>query len=155
MAKSPRTGAEVQALILIILDEIAAGTSLRQACRNHDIEASNVWPLLAKEHWDAYQVATLRRAALWAEEIIDISDDQSQDMVTDDKGNSKGNMAAVARSRLQVDTRKWLLSKLIPRQYGDAVALTGADGGPLTISWSANPIVDITPDEQAQIEGPK
>ncbi len=64
-------------------------------------------------------------------------------------------MAAVARSRLQVDTRKWLLSKLIPRQYGDTVALTGADGGPLTISWSANPILDVTPDEPAQIEGPK
>jgi hypothetical protein len=37
----------------------------------------------------------------------------------------------VQRSRLRVDARKWLLSKLLPKQYGDRVEVTGKDGGPL------------------------
>jgi hypothetical protein len=38
----------------------------------------------------------------------------------------------VDRSRLMVDTRKWLLSKMFPKKYGDRVAteLSGPDDGP-------------------------
>ena len=38
---------------------------------------------------------------------------------------------AVARNRLRVDTRKWLASKIAPRNYGDRVEQvhTGSDGG--------------------------
>jgi hypothetical protein len=34
-----------------------------------------------------------------------------------------------------VDTRKWLLSKALPKVYGDKIAHTGPDGGPLAITW--------------------
>jgi hypothetical protein len=36
-------------------------------------------------------------------------------------------------SRLMVDTRKLLLSKMFPKKYGDKVAaqLSGPDGGPI------------------------
>ena len=37
------------------------------------------------------------------------------------------------RSRLRVDTRKWLMSKMLPRKYGDKMALTGGDGGPIVV----------------------
>ena len=39
----------------------------------------------------------------------------------------------VQRSRLRIDTRKWLLAKLQPKKYGKHVsaALTGSDGGPI------------------------
>jgi hypothetical protein len=35
--------------------------------------------------------------------------------------------------RLQVDTRKWLLSKALPKIYGDKLTaeVTGKDGGPI------------------------
>ena len=35
--------------------------------------------------------------------------------------------------RLRVDTRKWILSKLVPKKYGTKVTaeITGADGGPV------------------------
>ena len=37
------------------------------------------------------------------------------------------------RDRLRVDTRKWILSKLVPKKYGTKVTaeITGADGGPV------------------------
>jgi hypothetical protein len=33
------------------------------------------------------------------------------------------NSVAVQRARLKVDTRKWLLSKLQPKKYGDTASL--------------------------------
>jgi hypothetical protein len=40
---------------------------------------------------------------------------------------------AVQKQRLQVDTRKWLLSKLAPRKYGDRVQVAGDAESPLTV----------------------
>jgi hypothetical protein len=39
----------------------------------------------------------------------------------------------IQRSRVRIDTRKWLLSKMLPKVYGDKseVAVTGANGGPV------------------------
>ena len=44
---------------------------------------------------------------------------------------------AVARARLRVETRKWLLSKALPKIYGDKLALTDADGGTLKVQMVA------------------
>jgi hypothetical protein len=43
-------------------------------------------------------------------------------------------------ARLQVDTRKWLLSKLIPKKYGDKVEqfISGPDGRPLQAEITIN-----------------
>jgi hypothetical protein len=41
----------------------------------------------------------------------------------------------IGRSRLRVDARKWLASKLKPKKYGEKLSteLTGADGGPVVV----------------------
>lgn len=39
------------------------------------------------------------------------------------------------RDRLRLDTRKWLLSKALPKIYGDKIAVTDADGGPVQIKF--------------------
>ena len=36
------------------------------------------------------------------------------------------------RSRLRVDTRKWLLAKVLPKVYGDKLQHTGEGGGAVT-----------------------
>ena len=43
--------------------------------------------------------------------------------------------AAVAKARLRSDSRKWLLSKALPKVYGDRIAaeITGKDGGPIEV----------------------
>lgn len=73
----------------------------------------------------AYAKDTQLRAM--AEDIIDISGDQDLDP------NER---------RLMVDTRKWLLSKLIPRTYGDKLDLTS--GG------EALPASSLTIDQRIQ-----
>lgn len=71
----------------------------------------------------------------WAEEIQTISDDGSNDWM--ERETERGRIVRtvdhehVNRSRLRVDTRKWLLSKLAPRKYGDKLELSGPGGGPL------------------------
>jgi hypothetical protein len=42
-------------------------------------------------------------------------------------GEGKVDNAMVQKQRLRVDTRKWLLSKLAPKKYGDKLELSGDD----------------------------
>ena len=53
-----------------------------------------------------------------ADEIIEISDDGSNDWMKA-KGGYVVNREATERSKLRVDTRKWLLSKCLPKMFGD------------------------------------
>lgn len=66
-----------------------------------------------------YAQAKMLQADLLAEECLDISDDSRQDIRVTEDGKTMIDGEFVARSRLRVDTRKWLASKLFPRQYGD------------------------------------
>ena len=44
----------------------------------------------------------------------------------------------VERSRLAVDALKWTLAKLHPKQYGDKLAVGGADDlGPIQLTWKS------------------
>jgi hypothetical protein len=40
----------------------------------------------------------------------------------------------VDRARLMVDTRKWLLSKMFPKKYGDRLELAGDAANPISIT---------------------
>ena len=57
----------------------------------------------------------------------------------------------MASKRLQVDTLKWKLSKMLPKIYGDRVTTehTGAGGGPITLA--AIDLKGMTDDELAQM----
>lgn len=77
------------------------------------------WRYKHPEFARKYAEAKMRQAELMAEEIIDIADDDTHDTRYDKDGNESCNAEFVARSRLRVDTRKWLASKLAPKIYGD------------------------------------
>ena len=66
----------------------------------------------------------------YLDEIIAISDDVSLDEIIDGEGNPRTNHEAIQRSRLKVDTRKWAMSKLAPKKYGDKIQqeIVGANG---------------------------
>lgn len=81
------------------------------------------WRLDIEDFSKKYDAAKRLQADLLASEIMNIADDSSRDTIT--KMNSQGeeyevaNTEWVARSRLRVDTRKWIASKLLPKVYGD------------------------------------
>jgi len=127
-----------------ICDLIAAGQSLREICRQDDMPPDSVvrrWAFTDREGFAArYAIANQARALRWADEIIEISDDGSNDWM--ERQVEAGLITPVAntehinRSRLRVDARKWLLSKLLPRQFGDRVEIAGDRDNPLMVETS-------------------
>ena len=69
-----------------------------------------------------------------ADEIIAISDDSTNDTVETDNGKEVANSEWIARSKLRVDSRKWLLSKMLPKVYGDKLELDGKVDGDRTLT---------------------
>jgi hypothetical protein len=61
-----------------------------------------------------------------AQEILELSD-SDVGLLPD----GKKDWAAVQKHKLQVDSRKWLLSKLAPKKYGDKLELSGDAQNPL------------------------
>jgi len=77
-----------------------------------------------------YARARASQAELMFEEILEISDDGSNDYMTIVKGKEAYNVEdreVTNRSKLRVDTRKWYLSKVLPKKFGDKIDLT-SDG---------------------------
>jgi hypothetical protein len=56
------------------------------------------------------------------DQIVDISDDSSLDMAFTEDGKAFVDHENIQRSRLRVDSRKWIASKLLPKKYGDRIA---------------------------------
>lgn len=69
-----------------------------------------------------YTRAKEAQADYLAEEMLDIADDGSNDFMTIVKGDESyevENKEWTSRSKLRLETRKWIASKLKPRKYGD------------------------------------
>lgn len=110
-----------------ICQKIAEGLSLRKACEEiGGVAPSTVisWALDSKraDFAEHYARAMTIRAHGWAEEILEIADDGRNDFV---ERETKGKVSIVLdrehvqRSMLRVDSRKWILSKLLPKRFGD------------------------------------
>ncbi len=87
---------------------------------------------------DKYTRAKQTQAEFLVDEILEISDYSAEDTVIDDYGKVKPNNELINRSRLRVDTRKWIASKVLPKVYGDKVTNehVGKDGGAIQTSTS-------------------
>jgi len=128
-----------------ICHEIATTSkSLRTICLPDEMPSVGTVLKWLKEDKDGflaqYELSKQEQADYLIEEMIDIADDGSNDFMTiTGKGGQDyevENKEVTSRSRLRVDTRKWIASKLKPKKYGDKVTqeITGADGGPVQIT---------------------
>lgn len=115
-----------QKLATEICKRLAHGESLRAICSEDGMPHRDTvfgWLFRFKSFADQYARAQEARMDTWAEEIVEISDDNSRDEyeVTDNNGHTRTiiDHDTINRSRLRVDARKWVMSKLSPRKYGD------------------------------------
>jgi hypothetical protein len=70
------------------------------------------------EFREMYTVAREEQLELIAEEMIQIADDASNDWVKDEAtGKMVPNRQAIARSKLQIGVRQWLLSHILSARY--------------------------------------
>lgn len=123
------------------------GQTLRKACAELGLDPATVLRWTKDQPDFSKQYAEARQAGyqLLADEIIEISDDSAGDVIVDDEGNTRTDAERVARSRLRVDTRKWMLSKMLPKIYGDKMESTVK--GEMTIRTAK----ELTEDELAAI----
>ncbi|RPJ31895.1 MAG: hypothetical protein EHM17_14725 [Verrucomicrobiaceae bacterium] len=61
-----------------------------------------------------------------ANEVMELSD-----VDVGETPDGRKDWAAVQKHKLQVDTRKWLLSKLAPKKYGEKIEISGDKESPL------------------------
>lgn len=118
-----------------ICSEIVQGCSLRTICKPDEMPSVQTifnWFRTQPGFVEQYEKAKIEQADAMAEEMLDIADDATNDWMekTGKDGESVGwqlNGEHVQRSRLRLDTRKWLASKLKPKKYGDSTQLKLAD----------------------------
>jgi len=82
-----------------------------------------------------YERARLDRTDGFVEEMTDISDDSTNDFMEAERRDGstydKFNEEAVSRSKLRIETRKWIAGRMNRNKYGDSTAVTGPNGAPL------------------------
>lgn len=127
----------------IILLRLSNGETLSSICKTEGMPVSSTvrrWAM-DLDHPFAAQYAHAREIGYheMADEIRDIGDDGRNDWMLrhgEDDAGWRENGETVARARLRVETRKWLLSKALPKIYGDKLALTDNDGGKLVVTFA-------------------
>lgn len=133
-AKAPgRPSTFTQEIADRICEALIEGRSLRSICEAEDMPAaSSVFKWLGEHRAFSEQYAHAREAQADAlfDEMLQIADDGRNDKFLDDEGMPRTDHDVIARSKLRVETRKWMAAKLRPRVYGDKLAIGGADDLP-------------------------
>ena len=137
-----------EAVAKVVLDSMTSGMSMRQSCIKAGIGAStwidwvNADPALAERY------ARAREGLLDAmvDQILTLADSP---VPTLDNGATDPGM--VRQRQLQIDARRWVLSKLAPNKYGDRLDVSVTDtrisiSGALAAAQARLvDVVDVTP----------
>ncbi len=115
-----------------ILERLAHGETLRAICRDEGMPSAAAVHLWVKDDREGFaeRYARARESGAYAmaDELLEIADDGTNDWMlrTNRNGDVEPvlNAEHVQRSRLRADTRKWLLSKIAPRVFGDKLDVT-------------------------------
>lgn len=122
-----------------ICAQLAEGKSLREVCRQGHLPSESTVRTWALDDRDGFSAQYARAREIgyhaMADELLEIADDGRNDWMEREDGENAGydaNGEHLARSRLRVDTRKWMLSKALPKVYGDKLDVN--HGGGLTVT---------------------
>lgn len=126
-AKMGRPTVYTEELATSICFLISQGISLKIICKEKDMpDKSNVfrWMQTNTDFRDKYRASKEECMDSFADEIIDIAD-ETIELVR--KGAEKKSSAYVQAMKLKIETRRWLMSKLKVKKYGDKLDLTSGD----------------------------
>jgi hypothetical protein len=153
---TPEVAARICALI-------SSGLSLRKSCDRLDLAAStvNLWVINDHEGFAAqYARARESQFQIWADEIVDLADDVQPGIKLIEERDANGKLLkrkritddCVERTRLRIEARKWLLSKLKHKTYGDRLDVTGSDGGTVNVYLVRGETIEEKRVEPIQVE---
>ena len=117
-----------------VLALMRQGLSLRKACDQIGVTKTTFlrWVESVEGLSDQYTRAREQMLDVQAEELEDIGDQAA----------NAETAVQVAGLRLKADNRKWLLSKLAPKRYGDKIEIAGDPDAPVKIETIKRVIVD-------------
>lgn len=121
-----------------ICQRIANGASYATILRDPHFDFPD-WATLTRwreKHEDfgkAYLRAKAMQLEYWAEQVVDVADHTEVGIRTKTEkwGESVTTEDMLEHRKLKVDSRKWMLAKLARAVYGERLAHTGADDGPI------------------------
>jgi hypothetical protein len=100
--------------------QMAKGEPLRSVCRDAGVPSQGAVPGWLHGGRDGFAArhreARASQLEYWADEIVDLAD--------------RGDLDPRNR-QVRIDTRKWLMSKLAPRRYGDRLPHAGDPDAPI------------------------
>lgn len=121
-----------------ILERVSAGEGLVKSCKEEKItDVGRFYARLNANENDSHSYAQAKYVALdrLAQEILELQDQEPplRSPGGEAPGDPRVDTGWVQWRRNQVEARKWLLSKLAPKVYGDKLdaTLAAPDGGPV------------------------
>jgi len=123
--KNGRPSSYTKALGNQLCTWLEEGKTLRAYCDQDGKPSRSTvmrWLEANEEFRNRYAQARERQADQIFDECLQIADDSTRDTYEDGNGNTRTDWEVVGRSKLRIDTRKWFLTKLWPKKYGDVGA---------------------------------
>lgn len=140
---------EIESIFNEIIKQISEGKSLRAVLRQSDMPDSKTfykWIDDEKDKSLQYVRACNERSDGIFDDLLTIADATEDDIIMSEDGKVVTNHNVIQRDRLRVDARKWALSKMNPKKYGDKVDVTS--GGEKINN--SNPY--LTPDQKKLLD---
>jgi AcrR family transcriptional regulator len=119
---------------------MAEGSSLREICRASGVAESSVrqWVRDDRDGFAArYQEARALQVESWSDQILELAN--RDDLEPNDK-------------RVRVDALKWLMSKLVPKKWGERLLVAGDADSPLQVLHKQADLAALTNVQLAGLE---
>ena len=118
--QDPRTNVKYSdELAHVIVEKIRDGVSVKKICAELDITLSTFfnWRRENPTFCKLYDHAREDQVRLMVDEIAEIADDSAKDWTIGKNGEDKVNTEVVQRSRLRIESRKWLATVFAPKDF--------------------------------------
>ena len=117
---------QIESIFSEIVKQISEGNSLRAILRQSTMPSSRTffkWINEDEEKVKQYARGCNERSEMIFDQILTIADATEDDVIINEEGKPVTNHNVIQRDRLRVDARKWALSKMNPKKYGDKQAI--------------------------------
>lgn len=115
---------------LTICAGIASGMSVEEICENADMPGTTTvfeWLASTTAFAASYARAREQQMDVWAEQIVQIADDARNDYMERQMQNGRIERVLdpenINRSKLRIETRKWIMGRLAAKRYGDKIEI--------------------------------
>lgn len=128
--KTAKPERDKDAICQSVLQGMRDGLSAFKSCQAAGVPQStfNRWVDADAKLAEDYARAREDLIERMANEVLELADSE-----VPETGDGKRDWQAIQQRKLQVDSRKWLLSKLAPKKYGDRLELAGDKENPLQV----------------------